>query len=68
MADDSGICVHALGGEPGVHSARYAGEPSDDAGASAGAAHAFLGRGTAAVSRARYCASWARLACVFNHI
>jgi XTP/dITP diphosphohydrolase len=31
MADDSGICVHALGGEPGVHSARYAGEPKSDA-------------------------------------
>src|SRR5215213_8398844 len=25
FADDSGICVSALGGEPGVHSARYAG-------------------------------------------
>ena len=24
MADDSGICVRALGGEPGVHSARFA--------------------------------------------
>lgn len=24
FADDSGICVSALGGEPGVHSARYA--------------------------------------------
>jgi XTP/dITP diphosphohydrolase len=26
FADDSGICVAALGGEPGVHSARYASE------------------------------------------
>lgn len=25
LADDSGICVAVLGGEPGVHSARYAG-------------------------------------------
>jgi XTP/dITP diphosphohydrolase len=33
FADDSGICVTALGGEPGVHSARFAGPPSgSDAG------------------------------------
>ena len=30
LADDSGICVPALGGAPGVHSARFAGEPKSD--------------------------------------
>ncbi|MBS0309426.1 MAG: RdgB/HAM1 family non-canonical purine NTP pyrophosphatase [Proteobacteria bacterium] len=31
LADDSGICANALGGLPGVRSARYAGEPKSDA-------------------------------------
>lgn len=31
LADDSGICVEALGGAPGVVSAIYAGEPRSDA-------------------------------------
>ncbi len=30
LADDSGICVAALGGAPGVFSARFAGEPKSD--------------------------------------
>ena len=31
LADDSGVCVNALGGAPGVLSARFAGEPKSDA-------------------------------------
>ncbi|HOX89375.1 MAG TPA: RdgB/HAM1 family non-canonical purine NTP pyrophosphatase [Burkholderiaceae bacterium] len=30
LADDSGICAVALGGAPGVRSARFAGEPASD--------------------------------------
>ncbi|HLS05434.1 MAG TPA: RdgB/HAM1 family non-canonical purine NTP pyrophosphatase [Wenzhouxiangella sp.] len=30
LADDSGLVVHALGGQPGIHSARFAGPDASD--------------------------------------
>ncbi len=42
LADDSGLAVHALGGEPGIHSARWAG-PDKDFGAAMARVEAELG-------------------------
>lgn len=55
LADDSGICVLALGGAPGVRSARYAadsGGPKDDGANNARLVRALSGR---ADRRAFYC-------------
>lgn len=42
LADDSGLSVHALGGAPGIFSARWAG-PARDFGIAMGRVHAELG-------------------------
>jgi XTP/dITP diphosphohydrolase len=52
LADDSGVCVAALAGAPGVQSARYAGEPRSDARNNAKLIAALAG---IADRRAHYC-------------
>ena len=60
IADDSGLEVDALGGAPGVHSARYAGPGADD-----GANNAKLLRALAGVPPAERCA---RYRCVLAYL
>jgi XTP/dITP diphosphohydrolase len=45
FADDSGLVVEALGGEPGIHSARWAGESKDFRGAMNRIQTLLIGRG-----------------------
>jgi XTP/dITP diphosphohydrolase len=61
LADDSGLCCHALGGAPGVRSARYAADAAGPAGGGHGAQdsanNALLLQRLAGISdrRAHYC-------------
>ena len=56
LADDSGLCVDALGGAPGLHSARYAGVGAD--------AHANIGKLLAALEHVPEAQRSARFYCV----
>lgn len=62
IADDSGLEVEALRGAPGVYSARYAGEPSDDA-----ANNAKLLRALAGVPAARRGARFVSALALLRH-
>ena len=56
LADDSGLEVDALGGRPGVHSARYAGESATDEQNNARLLRELAGRPDQE-RRARFCCS-----------
>ena len=54
LADDSGVCALALGGEPGVHSARYAGDSAGREQRDARNNHKLIGALAAAADRRAY--------------
>ena len=54
LADDSGLCVDSLEGQPGIHSARWAGEPRDFDAAMARVNEALLARGPEASRSAHF--------------
>lgn len=69
IADDSGICVDALGGAPGIHSARYAGTRIDaDNVVHLLAELARVGVDTAADRSAEFCCAAAFVADGFEHV
>jgi XTP/dITP diphosphohydrolase len=54
LADDSGLCVEALGGAPGIYSARWAGGSKDFSGAMARIERELLGAGAPQPWRAHF--------------
>lgn len=64
LADDSGLAVEALGGAPGVHSARWAGEPRDFHRAMAKVEEELQAKG--AVSPVERCAKFVCVLCLAN--